>query len=88
MTSLKADISEWLTSILLRQALFVREVSILKACCNKNIVAFLGQFVQDQRTWLIMEYMEVRRNETEPKHGGSTEYLQFAPRPFLCAVAV
>ena len=43
------------------QALFQREVSILKACRNKNIVSFLGQFVQDQKTWLIMEYMEVRR---------------------------
>jgi len=41
------------------QARFHREVAILKACRNRNIVSFLGQFAHDQQTWLIMEYMEV-----------------------------
>ena len=34
-------------------------MAILKACRNRNIVAFLGEYVDAQRTWLIMEYMEV-----------------------------
>ncbi len=41
------------------QARFHREVAILKACRNRNIVSFLGQFAHAQHTWLIMEYMEV-----------------------------
>ena len=41
------------------QARFHREVAILKACRNRNIVSFLGQFADDHQTWLIMEYMEV-----------------------------
>ena len=34
-------------------------MAILKACRNRNIVAFLGEYVDSQKTWLIMEYMEV-----------------------------
>ena len=41
------------------QEAFKREVAILKACRNRNIVAFLGEYVDAERTWLIMEYMEV-----------------------------
>ena len=41
------------------QEAFQREVAILKACRNRNIVAFLGEYVDTERTWLIMEYMEV-----------------------------
>jgi serine/threonine protein kinase len=42
------------------QEAFQREVAILKACRNRNIVSFLGEYVDTERTWLIMEYMEVR----------------------------
>ncbi len=41
------------------QEAFKREVAILKACRNRNIVGFLGEYVDTERTWLIMEYMEV-----------------------------
>ena len=34
-------------------------MAILKACRNKNIVTYLADYVDDERTWLIMEYMEV-----------------------------
>ena len=34
-------------------------MAILKACRNRNIVGFLGEYVDNERTWLIMEYMEV-----------------------------
>ena len=46
-------------SLLNVQEAFQREVAILKACRNRNIVAFLGEYVDTERTWLIMEYMEV-----------------------------
>ncbi len=41
------------------QEAFKSEVAILKACRNRNIVGFLGEYVDTERTWLIMEYMEV-----------------------------
>jgi hypothetical protein len=34
-------------------------VALLKACRNRNIVAFLGEYVDSEKTCLIMEYMEV-----------------------------
>jgi len=43
----------------LRQDAFHSEVAIRKACRNKNIVAYIADYVDDERTWLIMEYMEV-----------------------------
>ena len=46
-------------SLLNVQEALQREVAILKACRNRNIVAFLGEYVDTERTWLIMEYMEV-----------------------------
>ena len=42
------------------QDAFHSEVAILKACRNKNIVGYLGDYVDDERTWIIMEYMEVQ----------------------------
>ena len=46
-------------TLLSDQDAFHAEVSILKACRNKNIVAYVADYVDDERTWLIMEYMEV-----------------------------
>ena len=43
----------------LTQDAFHSEVAILKACRNKNIVAYIADYIDDERTWLIMEYMEV-----------------------------
>ena len=43
----------------LTQDAFHMEVAILKACRNKNIVAYIADYVDDERTWLIMEHMEV-----------------------------
>ena len=41
------------------QDAFHTEEAIVKACRNKNIVGYLGNYVDDERTLLIMEYMEV-----------------------------
>ena len=64
------------------QTRFHREVSILKACRNKNIVSFLGQFTHDQKTWLIMEYMEVCYAHCSEKVNSN---LTPASSPFDCS---
>ena len=36
---------------------FVREIALLRACHDPNIVMFLGASIQQDRTLLVMQYM-------------------------------
>lgn len=36
---------------------FVREVALLRACYDPNIVMFLGASIQKNQTLLVMQYM-------------------------------
>ena len=40
-----------------QQSRFVREIRLLKACMDPNIVQFLGACIRDQQTLMVMEYM-------------------------------
>ena len=67
----------------LTQDAFHSEVAILKACRNKNIVAYIADYVDDERTWLIMEYMEVWPLTDNGSHGVPFAVLQHSARHIL-----
>lgn len=40
-----------------QQIRFVREIMLLKACMDPNIVQFLGACIRKQQTLMVMEYL-------------------------------